>query len=262
VAPLFGGIPATGAIARTATNVRNGGRTPVAGIVHAFTLLFITLFFGRFAGFIPFAALAAILVIVAWNMSEWRAFRGEFTAPLSDVLVLLSTFALTVIFDLVIAIQVGMVLAAILFMRRMAEVTDVQAVARELVDTGEDRLRSDGTDADIELYDINGPFFFGAAQKFVMRVESLSRQPKVLILRMRNVPSIDSTGLHALRQVVGRNRAQGTLVLLCDVAAQPRAALARSTVLDEIGAEHLLDTADQALAVAREHVTAVALLRP
>ncbi|HYJ79893.1 MAG TPA: SulP family inorganic anion transporter, partial [Longimicrobiaceae bacterium] len=138
VTPLFGGLPATGAIARTATNIKNGGRTPVAGIAHAATLLLITLFFGRWAGYIPFATLAAILVVVAYHMSEWRTFRAEFTAPRSDLVVLLVTFALTVVVDLTVAIQVGMVLAAFLFMRRMAEVTDVRAVTAELRENGDD----------------------------------------------------------------------------------------------------------------------------
>ena len=157
VSPLFGGIPATGAIARTATNVKNGGRTPVAGMVHALTLLLITLFFGRWAALIPLSTLAAILVVVAYHMSEWRTFRSELTAPKSDVVVLLTTFALTVIVDLTVAIEVGMVLAAFLFMRRMAEVTNVSIVTRELTDAdGDDeadpnavRNRSDPTDNEI-----------------------------------------------------------------------------------------------------------------
>ena len=173
VSPLFGGIPATGAIARTATNVKNGGRTPVAGMMHAVTLLLISLFFGRWAALIPLATLAAILVVVAYHMSEWRAFVAELTAPKSDVIVLLATFVLTVLVDLTVAIEVGMVLAAFLFMRRMAEVTNVKALQLELDDARRRlRHRSERRAADavvpkrVEVYEINGPFFFGAAETF------------------------------------------------------------------------------------------------
>jgi sulfate permease, SulP family len=258
--PLFGGMPATGAIARTATNIRSGGRTPVAGMVHAATLLLITLFFGRWAALIPFATLAAILVMVAYHMSEWRAFRSEFTAPLSDVVVMLTTFTLTVAVDLVVAIQVGMVLASFLFMKRMSEVTNVQAVSREFRDDDDPYARDpngmtrreipDG----VEVYEINGPFFFGAAQTFKEQVESVLGTRAVLILRMRNVPAMDSTGIHALGEVVRSSRRSGTLVLLSDVHSQPMIALGRSHLLDEIGDDCILGTLDDALVRAREHV--------
>lgn len=263
VTPLFGGIPATGAIARTATNIKSGGRTPVAGIVHALTLLLITLFFGRWAAYIPFAALGAILIVVAYHMSEWRAFRAEFTAPRSDALVMLTTFSLTVVVDLTVAIQVGLVLAALLFMKRMAEVTNVQAVTRELRDDG-DAYATDPNGArrrvvpdGVEVYEINGPFFFGAAGKFKEHVESVLGQPKVLILRLRNVPAIDSTGMHALGQVVKRSRQEGTLVILSDVHAQPMFALAQSYLMDEIGEENVCGDLDTALERARAHIAAL-----
>jgi SulP family sulfate permease len=258
--PIFGGIPATGAIARTATNVKNGGRTPVAGIVHALTLLLITLFFGRWASEIPFAALAAILVVVAYHMSEWRAFKAEFTAPKSDLLVMLVTFALTVIVDLTVAIEVGMVLAAFLFMRRMAEVTNVQMVTRELIDqAGPDEPDPNATarrtiPEGVAIFEINGPFFFGAAKTFTDQVERVIGRPKVLILRMRNVPAIDSTGLHALRDVVRRARHAGSLVLLADVHAQPLFALVRSDLIDEIGQDVMFANLDDALNSARVHL--------
>lgn len=260
VTPIFGGIPATGAIARTATNIRSGGRTPVAGIVHAATLLLITLFFGRWASFIPFATLGAILIMVAYHMSEWRAFRAEFTAPKSDVLVMLTTFTLTVLVDLSVAIQVGLVLAALLFMKRMAEVTNVQAVTRELRDNGDayatdpNAVRTREIPPGVEVYEINGPFFFGAAGKFREHVESLLGQPEVLILRLRNVPAIDSTGLHALGQVVKRSRQAGTLVILSDVHAQPMFALSQSYLSTELGDENLCDHLDAALDRARRHL--------
>jgi sulfate permease, SulP family len=259
VTPLFGGIPATGAIARTATNIRNGGRTPVAGIVHALTLLAITLFFGRWAGYIPFATLGAILVVVAYHMSEWRRFRAEFSAPLSDLAVLLTTFVLTVVVDLSVALQVGMVLASFLFMRRMAEVTNVQAITREFGEDGADTYSTDPNSLarraiprEIEVYEINGPFFFGAAASFKEQVSVVEGRPKALIIRMRNVPAIDSTGLHALRELVHRSRREGVRVVLSDVHAQPLMALGRSDLLDELGEDNVFGNLDDALNSVRE----------
>jgi SulP family sulfate permease len=259
--PIFGGIPATGAIARTATNVKNGGRTPVAGMIHALTLLLITLFFGRWAALIPMATLAGILVLVAYQMSEWRVFRSELRAPRSDAAVLITTFLLTVIVDLTVAIAVGMVLAAFLFMRRMAEVTDVRYVTRQL-DDGAERLNDPGAvslrdvPAGVEVYEVDGPFFFGAAALFRETVGQIGRRPKVLIVRLRDVPAIDSTGLHALREVARRANREGTLFLLCDVHAQPLVALGRSTLLGEIGEENILGDIDEALAKARHFLQA------
>jgi SulP family sulfate permease len=259
--PLFGGIPATGAIARTATNIRNGAQTPVAGIVHAMTLLLITLFFGRWAALIPLATLAAILVVVAYQMSGWRAFKSELRAPKSDVTVLLATFFLTVFVDLTVAIEVGMVLAAFLFMRRMAEVTNISIVTRELQDDlgdGDDRdlndVRRRAVPKGVEVYEINGPFFFGAAEQFKDTLGRIAEKPKVLIIRMRNVPAIDSTGLNLLKDLVRRSRRDGTLVVLSDVHAQPMIALGRSELLDEIGEDNLFGNLDDSLNRAREHL--------
>jgi SulP family sulfate permease len=258
-APLFGGIPATGAIARTATNVKSGGRTPVAGIVHALTLLVIALFFGRWAALIPMATLAGILVIVAYRMSEWRVFRAELRAPKSDVAVLLVTFLLTVLVDLTLAIQVGMVLAAFLFMRRMAEVTNVRFASREFDEREEDpsdpnAVRRRRVPDGVEVYEIDGPFFFGAAEKFRDTLATVARKPKVLIIRMRNVPAIDSTGLRAFSELVQRSRKDGTRVILSDVHAQPMVALGRSELLEEIGDEYILGNIDDALNAARRHL--------
>ncbi|HEX3160684.1 MAG TPA: sulfate permease [Gemmatimonadaceae bacterium] len=258
--PLFGGIPATGAIARTATNVKSGGRTPVAGMVHALTLLLVTLFFGRWASLIPLATLAGILVIVAYNMSEWRVFRSELRGPRNDAAVMVATFALTVIVDLSVAIGVGMVLAAFLFMKRMSEVTNVRFVTREFTESPDDR--DDRTDRPgdvppgVEIYEIDGPFFFGAAQKFKDTLAEVSRKPKVLIISLRDVPSIDSTALHALQDIVRRSQGDGTLVLLSEVRAQPLVAIGRSALLDELGEEQLFGNMDDALARAREHLAA------
>ena len=251
VSPLFGGIPATGAIARTATNVKSGGRTPVAGIVHAGTLLLITLFFGRWASLIPMATLAAILVVVSYHMSEWRAFVAELRSPKSDVAVLLVTFFLTVLVDLTVAIEVGMVLTAFLFMRRMASVTSVTSVTDSLGDeTGDDMPLLDRRriPAGVEVYEINGPFFFGAAQLFKDTIGQIAGRPTVLILRMRYVPALDSTGMRTLRDVVHRTRTDGTVVILAEAQAQPLAALSGSGTMDEIGPENVVPTLDAALA--------------
>ena len=258
VAPLFGGMPATGAIARTATNIRSGGRTPVAGLVHALTLLLITLFFGKWAARIPLAALAAILVMVAYHMSEWRRVRAELAGgPRSDALVLLATLLLTVFIDLTVAIEAGMVLAAFLFMKRMAEVTDVTEVTRGL-ETEDERLPA--VPKGVAVYEINGPFFFGAAEKFKETIGTTDSPPRVLIVRLRNVPAIDSTGLNAFRDMVSRFRGDGTLVLLSELRDQPRQALARSPLLEVIGAEHVHADFAAALAAAGEHVHALELL--
>lgn len=258
--PLFGGMPATGAIARTATNVKNGGRTPVAGMTHALTLLLITLFFGRWAGLIPLATLAAILVVVAFHMSEWRTFVSEFRAPKSDVAVLLTTFLLTVLVDLTVAIEVGMVLAAFLFMRRMAEVTNIRVLTHEFNDPPDDFERDPNAvrrrivPEGVQVYEITGPFFFGAAEMFKDRVGRIAGKPKVLIVRMRHVPAIDSTGLHALRDLARRSKREGILVILSDVHAQPVVALERSGFYDELGEQNVHGNVDDALNRAREHL--------
>jgi len=266
--PILGGMPATGAIARTATNVKNGGRTPVAGMTHAVTLLLITLFFGRWVGLVPLATLAAILVVVAFHMSEWRTFGAELKAPKSDVAVLLTTFLLTVLVDLTVAIEVGMVLAAFLFMRRMAEVTNISVFTHEFTDPKDDfetdpnAVRRRVVPDEVQVYEISGPFFFGAAEMFKDRVGRIAGKPKVLILRMRHVPAIDSTGLHALRDLVRRSRQEGTLVILADVHAQPIVALERSGFLDEIGEQNLTGNIDDALNRAREFLGLAPVPRP
>ena len=245
--PLFGGIPATGAIARTATNVKSGGRTPVAGIIHAITLLVITLFAGRLAAYIPLATLAAILVVVAYHMSDWRGFRSELRSPKSDVIVLLTTFALTVLVDLTVAISVGMVLASFLFIRRMAAVTCVTMVTDDLEDDAIDTQR---VPSGVEVFEITGPLFFGAAAAFRETLGSVAANPHVLIVRMRHVSAVDSTGLRALSELVHRCRAQGTAVYLAEVHTQPLAALEASAALEDIGRANVFDTLDAALTAA------------
>ncbi|MDQ2665633.1 MAG: sulfate permease [Gemmatimonadota bacterium] len=267
ITPLFGGMPATGAIARTATNVKNGGRTPVAGIVHSLTLLVITLVAGRWAALIPMTTLAAILIVVSVHMSEWRVFRSELHSPRSDVAVLITTFLLTVVVDLTVAIEVGMVLAAFLFMRRMAEVTSVVSVTRELDDADGDEARDPGSvrrraiPAGVQVYEISGPFFFGAAETFKDTIARVAGAPEVLIIRMRAVPALDATGLRALRDVVVRSRRDGTLVLLSEVHMQPLVALSRSHAMRDIGEQNVFDDLDLALARAAAHVNGPASSR-
>jgi SulP family sulfate permease len=221
LSPLFGGIPATGAIARTATNVKNGGRTPVAGMTHALTLLLITLFFGRWAGLIPMACLAGILTIVAYQMSEWRTFVAELSSPKGDVVILLVTFFLTVLVDLTMAIEVGMILAAFLFLRGMASSTSVRAVGGD--GSGDSALPPEGSaliPRGVQVYEIAGPLFFGAAATFKEALGNISKRPAVLIIRMAGVPVIDATGLRTLADIVHRSRRDGTLVILCELSEQ------------------------------------------
>ncbi len=251
--PLLGGIPATGAIARTATNVRNGGRTPIAGIVHAVTLLLIVLLAGGSASLIPMATLAGILVIVAYNMSEWRAFIRLRRGPRSDLLVLVTTFSLTVGIDLTVAIQAGVVLAALLFMRRMAEVTEVKAL-RDVIDYENVESAENGgvfLPHGVEVFEINGSFCFGAARKFTETLLASRSAPRVVILRMRHVLAMDATGLHALEDVAARLRGRGTDLLLSGVHAQPLVALERSGALERLGHDHVFDGFSDAVARAR-----------
>jgi SulP family sulfate permease len=256
---LFGGLPATGAIARTATNIKNGGRTPIAGIVHAITLLIITLFFGRWAALVPMAGLSAILLVVAYHMSEWRAFRSELTSPREDVAVMITAFVLTVLVDLTIAIEVGMVMAAFLFMKRMSDVAGVQEVTRGANDEDTETNDPDAVSryqiADrVEIFEINGPLFFGATSAFKDTLGRISGKPRVLILRMRRVPVLDATALHTLADVVKRSRDDGTLVLLAGVQAGVAETIGRSTMRDVIGEENIYRTFSEAVTRANEEI--------
>jgi SulP family sulfate permease len=238
VSPIFGGIPATGAIARTATNIRSGGRTPLAGIVHALTLMLILIFAGQWAAKVPLASLAAILVVVAYHMSEWRSFAGLLRAPKSDIFVLIITFGLTVFVDLSVAVQVGVVASSLLFMRRMAEVTNIEGVSGELSDASAiddpESITLGGRviPKGVEIYEVNGPFFFGAADKIREVVGEIEKPPRALILRMRNVPAIDATGIHALEQLALKCKAQETTLILAEVRDQPLSVLARARRAD------------------------------
>jgi len=240
--PLFGGIPATGAIARTATNIKNGGQTPISGIVHALTVLLIFLFLGQWAALIPMATLAGILVLVAYNMGEWSMFAKLFRSPKSDIMVLLTTFLLTVLVDLTVAIEVGIVLAAFLFMKRMIEVTQVNYL-NQGSDKDEWVLDPEMMDAinippGIEIFEINGPFFFGAADKFRDTINQMKRRPKALILRMRFVPAIDATGLSALDDLLHKAKKSKMEVIFSGVHAQPLKVMKEAGIVDLVGEDH------------------------
>jgi SulP family sulfate permease len=255
--PIFGGIPATGAIARTATNVKSGAKTPVAGMIHALTLLVILMVFGGLARYVPRCALACILVIVCYSMAEIPKFLGLLRAPASDTVVLLVTFTLTVVFDLVIAVEIGLLLAAVLFIKRMADVTNIQVVTRELSDPN-----GEGTDPNaisarqvppgVEVYEVNGPFFFGVADKVKDVLYTVSGRAKVFILRMRNVPAMDATGLHALLDLRHKCARDGCTLILSEIHTQPFIALDRSGHREEFGADNVTAHIDDALNQARK----------
>lgn len=241
--PLFGGIPATGAIARTMTNINNGGRTPVAGIIHAVVLLLILLLLMPLAQYIPMACLAGVLAVVAYNMSGWRTFKALLRNPRSDVAVLLITFFLTVVFDLTIAIEVGLLIACVLFMKRVMETTEI-SVIRDEIDP------SAGTDMTlheehltvpegVEVYEINGPYFFGIATKFEELMAQMGDRPKVRVIRMRKVPFIDSTGLHNLTTLCDMSHREKIEVVLSGVNEKVRVALERAGIIDMLGAENV-----------------------
>jgi SulP family sulfate permease len=244
--PIFGGIPATGAIARTMTNINNGGRTPVAGIVHAAVLLMIFLFLMPLAQYIPMACLAGVLVIVSYNMSGWRSFASIMKNPKSDVIVLVVTFLLTVIFDLTIAIEVGLICACLLFMRRMAETTDVKVISDE-IDPEEEQsdfqmgnLEHLTIPEGVEVYEINGPYFFGAGNKFEDLMSTMGHQrPKVRIIRMRKVPFVDSTGIHNLTNLCAMSQAEGIQVVLSGVNEKVQAVLHKAGFDQMLGEENI-----------------------
>ncbi len=252
---LFGGIPATGAIARTATNVKNGGRTPVSGMIHALVLLLIMLFFGKWATLIPLSCLAAILVIVAYNMSEYKSFISIAKGSANDVAVLLTTFLLTVLVDLTLAIEIGIVLAAMLFMHRMAMITQISSITSkfttERTDTSADFPEELHIPRGCEVFEINGPFFFGVAYRFRDVLREIKQPPKILIIRMRNVPVIDSTGIHNLREIIQSFRSQGTKVVLSGVKDEIFLELRKARIVFMVGKKNVLPHISEA--VRRSH---------
>lgn len=243
---LFGGIPATGAIARTATNIKNGGRSPVAGMIHALTLLLIMLFVGKWAALIPMASLAGILVVVSWNMSELKSFLFVVKGSKSDATVLLATFLLTVFVDLTVAIEIGMILAAFLFMRKMMQASSVQQMGQTQDD--EEAAVPAELPAGVEVFEISGPLFFGAAYKFRDTIKMLKQPARVLIIRMDKVPVIDATGIRVLREVNEELIKKGSKLVLSEISsAQVTGELQKARLLFRIGKANITDSFEQAL---------------
>lgn len=259
VVPFFGGIPVTGAIARTMTNINNGGRTPVAGIVHAVVLLLILLFLSPLTRHIPMACLAGVLVIVAYNMSEWRTIRGMMKNPKADIAVLFTTLLLTVVFDLTIAIAAGLLMAVVLFMRRIMESTNISVIRNQIDMTAdaESNHRDDKVEVakGVEVYEIDGPFFFGVASKFDDVMHTIGEKSKVRIIRMRKVPFIDSTGLHNLGNLIRASHKEGIEVILSGVNPSVRETLLKAGIDRMIGEENICPNIHAAAARANRFVT-------
>ena len=256
VTPLFGGIPATGAIARTMTNINNGGKTPIAGIVHAVVLLLILLFFMPLAQYIPMACLAGVLVIVSYNMSGWRTFKALMKSPKSDVSVLLITFFLTIIFDLTIAIEVGLLIACILFIKRVMETTKISVITDEIdpneeldIAVHEENLI---VPKGVEVYEINGPYFFGIATQFEETMSQLGDRPKVRVIRMRKVPFIDSTGINNLTNLCRMSQKEKITIILSGVNESVNQTLEKSSIYDLVGKDNICPNINDALDRAKE----------
>ncbi len=255
VTPIFGGIPATGAIARTMTNINNGGRTPVAGMIHAVVLLLILLFLMPLARFIPMACLAGVLVVVSYNMSGWRSFTALLKNPKSDVIVLLITFFLTVIFDLTVAIAVGLLLACLLFIKRIMETTEITAIKEEIHVEDEAGIMHDESitiPAGVEVYEINGPYFFGVATQFEELMSDFRDKSKVRVIRMRKVPFIDSTGIHNLSNFCEMSFKNKIVVVLSGVNPQVHSALHKAGFYDLVGEKNICPNINVALSRAEE----------
>ena len=259
LSPIFGGIPATGAIARTMTNINNGGKTPVAGIIHAIVLLLIYFFLMPLAAYIPMACLAGVLVMVSYNMSGWRTIRQMMKNPKSDITVLWLTFFLTVIFDLTIAIEVGIILACFLCMRRMAETTQVSVLTEEIDPTENTEFANLSMDhlhipEGVEVYEIDGPYFFGVANKFEDIMNRMKDKPKVRIIRMRKVPFVDSTGIHNLTNLIEQSHRNGITIILSGVNDRVRAVLEKNGFNGLVGVNNICDNITDALVVAKHHL--------
>jgi len=251
--PLLGGIPATGAIARTATNIRSGAGTPAAGMVHALTLLAILLVAAPLARFVPLATLAAVLFVVSYNMGEWREIGTILRLSKTDIAVWLTTFALTVLADLTVAVGVGMALAALLYIYRVAETTTVSEVTTEYLEDGQAHILQDKEiPSNVTILRIHGPFLFGAAERLAEATTNLSQFGDVVILRLRNMTALDATGLHAIERFSDRLKHAGKTLLLCGVREQPAQLIERSDFLKHVGAENVLPHIQDALRRARE----------
>jgi len=247
VTPFFGGIPATGAIARTATNIKNGGRSPIAGIVHALTLLLIMLFFGKWAKLIPMSCLAGVLIVVSYNMSEWRVFRSILKSSGFDILVLLTTFFLTVLVDLTIAIEVGVVLSAVLFMKRMADKGEQiqKDVNVDLIEDYSDLPK------EISVYEISGPFFFASAKQYAQLIQQIGLKSKTIVIRMRHVPFIDATGFHNFKAVINSLQKSNVKIILSGVNESVLLDMEKYDLISKIGKDHIFDSFNHALDYAK-----------
>lgn len=254
LSPIFGGIPATGAIARTAANIKNGGNTPVAGMTHAIVIFLIMIFFGKFAELIPLATLSAILVVVAYNMSEWRSFVEILKSTRSDALVLITTFLLTVIIDLTVAIQIGMVLAVFLFMRRMSTVAGFNIIKEELKEDESDifNIQTREIPKGVEVFEVEGALFFGAAQKFKEAMIQVENPPKVRIIRMDKVPVIDASGLHILKNFIEYSKNHGTSVIISELQNQPKSIISKSDIVEKTGEANIVENIDSAFERAKK----------
>ena len=257
VVPFFGGIPATGAIARTMTNINNGGRTPVAGIVHALILLLVLLFMGPLVGLIPMPCLAAVLIIVAYNMSGWRTFISLYKGPKSDFAVLMTTFVLTVIFDLTIAIEIGLLLAVVLFLKRTSESVEIRHFQDEIDPNQELDIQINSEEKltipeGVDVYEIDGPYFFGIANKFEEVMSRISQKPQVRIIRMRRVPFMDSTGIHNLEVLIQQSQKEGVQIVLSGVNPQVRTALEKAEFTKLIPTENICSNINVALERSKE----------
>lgn len=252
---IFGGIPSTGAIARTATNIKSGGRTPIAAIIHCLTLALILLFLGKLAALIPMTTLAAVLIVVAWNMSEWHAFRALLHSPRSDVAVLLVTFALTVLIDLTVAIQVGVLMAAFLFIQRMSNETQFNFITDNLREPDETETRDMSgirIPPEVEVFEIYGSIFFGAVERFKDAMRRIESPPKVLIVRMRHVTVLDATGLRVFEELLESVRRKKTTLILSAVSKQPLNVMQQSGFISKLGEENIRDDIFEALKRADE----------
>mgnify|MGYP002713231520 CR=1 FL=1 len=256
VSSIFGGIPATGAIARTATNVKNGGRTPIAGIIHALVLLAIMLLFAPYAKLIPLSCLAGILMVVAYHMSEWRQFMSILKGNRMDIIILLTTFFLTVLFDLVIAIEIGIVLSSFMFMKRMSESVQIQNFSTENVN-GEHLFEEEALNVpkEVLLYEINGPLFFGAARQFQETITSTHLQPKIIIIRMRYVPMIDATGYQSLKEIIKSYKDKGVVVFLSGIRKELKRDFKKNGIFSILDKDNVTQDITTALEKANESIT-------
>ncbi len=264
VSVMFGGIPATGAIARTATNIKSGGRTPISAVIHCVFLLLVLLFVGKWAAMIPMATLAAVLIVVAYNMSEWREFVHLLKSPRGDVAVLLATFLLTIFIELTVAIQVGVLLAAFMFLQKMSAETQVSVITDNLKDDEEFQAR-DMTGIEIpegvEVFEIYGSLFFGAVRQFKESIRVVAKKPKVLILRMRQVPTIDASGVHVLEELAAEAGENGQMLVFSAVSRSVYRVMRKSGFVDKVGRKHFAGDIFTALEVARSHLDPIDLER-